>query len=79
MRRIWLYEHLPEEFVRVVLRKPAGLTLCNSFQCARQTKRECGLELCCLGENENCPKNRCHNREVRICRGISGNGVPATR
>lgn len=79
MQRLWIYAHLPHVFLRVVLRKPDGLALCNSERCKKQPMRKCGLEPCCLGNNQNCKKNQCHNLEVELCRDISGSAALATK
>lgn len=63
----WKYEYLPMEVKKVVFSCREDVELINCRSCPNHEKRPC-KGLCCLGTNELCKENRCHNKGVSCCK-----------
>lgn len=58
----WIFEHLPDECLRVTSEKPDVEVRVNSKFCSQQKSRPCkNAGRCCLGVNVDCSVNKCPN------------------
>lgn len=60
----WVYEVLPDGFIRIVLKNPPGLALVTVEKCPNYNRpciNKAITESCCLGKL-NCRYNDCHNK-----------------